>query len=55
MFQAGKAMATALNWQPEPTLIEKVLTLAQQQGRSPEAILTEAVRFNQSTAPQGSV
>jgi hypothetical protein len=36
-------MATALNWQPKPTLLEKVLLLAQQQGRSPEAILTEAV------------
>jgi hypothetical protein len=30
VFQAGKAMVTALNWQPELTLIEKVLTLAQQ-------------------------
>ena len=38
-------MASTLNWQPEPTLIEQILQLAQQRGQSPEAILTEAVRL----------
>ena len=38
-------MASTLNWQLEPPLIEQLLTLAQQRGQSPEAILTEAVRL----------
>ncbi|MBD2070387.1 hypothetical protein H6F93_23230 [Leptolyngbya sp. FACHB-671] len=46
---------TRCNWQPESTLIEKVLTLAQQQGRSPEAITIETAKFNQSAARQGDV
>ncbi len=36
-------MATTFDWQPEPTLLEQLITLAQQQGRSPEAIVTQAV------------
>ena len=48
-------MATKFEWKPEPTLLEQLTTLAQQQGKSPEAIITEAVilylqsqmRFNQ--------
>lgn len=36
-------MATTFNWQPEPTLLEQLITLAQQQGQSPEAIVTQAV------------
>jgi transcription initiation factor TFIID subunit TAF12 len=35
--------ATAFEWQPEPTLLTQLTTLAQQQGRSPEAIVTQAV------------
>ncbi len=34
---------TAFAWQPEPTLLTQLTTLAQQQGRSPEAIVTQAV------------
>lgn len=36
-------MATTFEWKPEPTLLEQLITLAQQQGRSPEAIVTQAV------------
>jgi len=38
-------MATALDWQPEPPLLEKVLLLAQQQGRLPEAIMISPSRY----------
>jgi hypothetical protein len=36
-------MISTLNWQPEPTLAEQILRLAQQRGQPPEAILTEAI------------
>jgi hypothetical protein len=36
-------MATTFDWKPEPTLLEQLITLAQQQQRSPEAIVTQAV------------
>jgi hypothetical protein len=36
-------VTTAFNWKPEPTLLEQLIALAQQQGRSPEAIVTQAV------------
>jgi hypothetical protein len=35
-------MATVFEWKPEPTLLEQLTALAQQQGRSPEAIVTQA-------------
>jgi hypothetical protein len=36
-------MATVFEWKPEPTLLEQLTALAQQQGRSPEAIVTQSV------------
>jgi hypothetical protein len=36
-------METTFEWKPQLTLLEQVLTLAQQSGRTPEAIITEAV------------
>ena len=38
-------MTTAFTWHPEPALSTEVLQLAQQQGRSPEALVTEAVQL----------
>lgn len=38
-------MTAAFTWHPEPALLAEVLQLAQQQGRSPEAIVTEAVQL----------
>lgn len=37
-------MEQTFNWKPEQPLLEKVIALARQRGRSPEAIVTEAVR-----------
>jgi hypothetical protein len=36
-------MTTAFNWRPEPILLEQLIHLARQQGRSPEVIVTQAV------------
>jgi hypothetical protein len=36
-------MATAFEWNTEPILLEKIAYLAQQQGRSPNELITEAV------------
>jgi hypothetical protein len=36
-------MASTVNWQLEPTLIEQIQKLAQQRGQQPESILTEAI------------
>lgn len=44
-------MASTLNWQPAPLLIEQILQLAQQRGQSPETILTEAVLQYLETQP----
>jgi hypothetical protein len=38
-------MTVEFTWHPEPALLTEVLQLAQHQGRSPEAIVTEAVQF----------
>ncbi|HCF27893.1 MAG TPA: hypothetical protein DEV81_11995 [Cyanobacteria bacterium UBA11049] len=37
-------MEQTFSWQPEQSLLEKLIVLARQQGESPEAIITEAVR-----------
>lgn len=37
-------MEQTFNWKPEQPLLEKLIALASQQGQSPEAIVTEAVR-----------
>jgi hypothetical protein len=44
-------MTPAFAWQPDPTLLEQVLDLAQQQGRSPDAIVTEAVKLYLKPSP----
>jgi hypothetical protein len=36
-------MSSVFEWKTEPMLLEKVLNLAQQQKRSPDEIITEAV------------
>jgi len=36
-------MTKIINWQPENTLNEKIIKLAQVLGRSPEAIIDEAI------------
>lgn len=36
-------MTSVFEWKSEPTLLEKLLTIAKQQGRSPDEIITEAV------------
>jgi hypothetical protein len=38
-------MTAAFEWNPEPTLLEKVRRLAQQRGLSPDVILSEAVNL----------
>lgn len=43
-------MEQTFNWKPEESLLEKVITLANQKGQSPEAIITEAVRQYIATA-----
>lgn len=43
-------MEQTFNWKPEQSLLEKVITLANQKGQSPEAIITEAVRQYIATA-----
>jgi hypothetical protein len=48
-------MASILNWQPESTLIEQILRLAQQRGQSPQTILTEAVRLYLDTQPTPAI
>lgn len=37
-------MTTALEWKPDPHLLEKITQLAQQRGQSPDLIITEAVQ-----------
>lgn len=37
-------MEDVLNWKPEQSLLEKVITLARQTGQQPETIMTEAVK-----------
>ncbi|HEY9779789.1 MAG TPA: ribbon-helix-helix domain-containing protein [Leptolyngbyaceae cyanobacterium] len=37
-------MEQTFSWQPEQSILEKLTALARQQGQSPEAIITEAVR-----------
>ncbi len=37
-------MEQTFRWQPEQSVLEKLTALARQQGQSPEAIITEAVR-----------
>ena len=37
-------MEQTFSWQPEQSVLEKLTALARQQGQSPEAIITEAVR-----------
>jgi hypothetical protein len=45
-------MTTAFTWQPDPNVLERVLDLAQQQGRSPDAIVTEAVKLYLKNPPE---
>lgn len=35
--------ASALNWTPEPHLLEQLISLAQQKGQPPETLITEAI------------
>lgn len=37
-------MEQTFNWQPEKPLLEKLIAVAHQQGQSPEAVITEAVK-----------
>ena len=37
-------MEQTFSWQPEQSVLEKLTALARQQGQSPEAVITEAVR-----------
>ena len=43
-------MEQTFNWKPEQSLLEKVITLANQKGQAPEAIITEAVKQYLATA-----
>jgi hypothetical protein len=45
-------MAKAFEWKPEPTLLEQIAHLAQQQGRSLDAIVTEAVTLYLQNQPE---
>ena len=36
-------MTTPFEWKPEPIILEQLIHLAQRQGRSPEAVITQAV------------
>jgi len=46
-------MTTTVEWRPEPGLHKQLINLAQQQGRSPEAIIDEAVTaYLQLKSPQ---
>ncbi|MBE9052312.1 hypothetical protein IQ243_18145 [Nostocales cyanobacterium LEGE 11386] len=38
-------MNSTFNWNPEQTLLEKVINLASERGQSPESIISEAVRL----------
>lgn len=38
-------MTTALEWKPDPQLLERITRLAQQRGLSPNLIITEAVEL----------
>lgn len=40
---AKDTMTPILDWQPEPTLLEKIIALAERKGKTPEAIVSEAV------------
>ena len=37
-------MKSTFNWNPEKTLLEKLINLASKRGQSPESIISEAVR-----------
>ncbi|MBD1216571.1 MAG: hypothetical protein H9536_04370 [Aphanizomenon flos-aquae Clear-A1] len=37
-------MKSTFNWNPEQTLLEKLINLASKRGQSPESIISEAVR-----------
>ncbi len=37
-------MKSTFNWNPEQTLLEKLINLASNRGQSPESIMSEAVR-----------
>ena len=38
-------MKSTFNWNPEQTLLEKLINLASNRGQSPESIISEAVRL----------
>ena len=38
-------MKSTFNWNPEQTLLEKLINLASKRGQSPESIISEAVRL----------
>ncbi|MBD2386960.1 hypothetical protein [Cylindrospermum sp. FACHB-282] len=38
-------MKSTFNWNPEQTLVEKLINLASKRGQSPESIISEAVRL----------
>jgi predicted transcriptional regulator len=43
------------NWNPEQTLLEKLINLASKRGQSPESIISEAVRLYLETQLQETV
>jgi len=48
-------MEHVFNWKPEQSLLEKVIALAHQTGKSPEIIITEAVKqYIESTTQQAT-
>ena len=42
-MRADRKMETTFEWKPEPTLLDKIVDLANQRGQSPEAIIEKAV------------
>jgi uncharacterized membrane-anchored protein len=47
-------MIATLNWKPEQTLLQQLNELAQQQGQSPEEIITQAVTLYLKSQMQSS-
>jgi hypothetical protein len=47
-------MIATLNWKPEQNLLQKLNELAQQQGQSPEEIITQAVTLYLKSQMQSS-
>lgn len=48
-------MKSTFNWNPEQTLVEKLINLASKRGQSPESIISEAVRLYLETQSRETV